>query len=618
MFGPHLAGPGGGGGFGPQLPPDLRHLVGVDLRGPGLGGYGPDFLVLPTLGEADTFEPLVIPPALTPSVPWRRTDKRDLQPVMSWRIPDPAAVSPRIEFADGKGREKPASTPWRELQRQDLGARFRWTDTVPTESSVRKTWEVPRPTESRAPFDWRHGRTVEDSRAAWWRNPPIVDVLTRVPWGRLAVMDEAYSTRWPIPEIQDPHFRIPWGNGSQPQTLVDNPTIDEPVPPAPNPVPPIYIPPAGDAVALAFTCPLDEWPGSAVALPFRRFQCLRRAIVIDNDIVCRRIDTGETFECLELSVQGDIESHTDGFTARLPHGAESILTGPLEIELEINGIAFLMIMEQWADDAAFGADGRRDTFRVRGRSINAELDEPFSAPRSRFETETRTALQLMQQELPIDGSWTISAHPAFTDYTIPGETFSYTDLTPLRAISVIAAAVGAVVQQVPGERTLRIVPRYPVDPWKQATTPADVEVDFAMIRGNSGEFRPVALANGVYVAGEGPGGVLVQGKRTGTSGAPWLDIVTDPLITDPQAGLQRARAELGATGKRKVYQFELPLMTGETDPGLIRTGQLLNVIEDPETDWRAQATAWSLAGRWLDEAGLEIWHNVTGERYLDE
>lgn len=537
---------------------------------------------------------------------------------MSWSNPTPENRLPVLAFDDGDRVADKVSSSWRDLKRNDRGAGFEWNDAVPEEISSSAPWELPQPVEGRAPLSWDSGDPRESSRVAWWRNPPIVDVLNRIPWGRLEVRERIYDSPWPVPEIMDPHFRIPWGMGRPPPTLVDHPRIDDPVPDVPGP-PPVYVPPPGDRVALPFTCPLEDWPGDAVPIPFRRFECLRREIVVDNDIVCRRVDTGEIFECLELSVQGDIESYSNGFTATLPHDAAGILTGPLEIEVEINGLSFLVIMEQWTEDQNFGADGKRDTFRIRGRSISAELDEPFSAARSRLETETKTAIQLMQQELPVDGSWTLVTDPAWNDYTVPGGSWSYTDLTPIRAISRIAAATGAVVQQVPGERTLRIVPRYTVDPWNQATATPDVEIDFGMIRNVSGEFRPVALANGVYVAGETSGGVLVQATRTGTSGAPWLDIVTDSLITDPQAGLLRARAELGATGKRKIYQFELPLMTGNAgDPGLIQTGAVVHTIEDVSTFWNGQATAWSLSGRWSDAAGLEIWQNVTVERYMDE
>ena len=134
-----------------------------------------------------------------------------------------------------------------------------------------------------------------------------------------------------------------------------------------------------------------------------------------------------------------------------------------------------------------------------------------------------------------------------------------------------------------------------------------------MVSGASGEFRPVPLARGVYVAGENGSGHLVKATREGSAGSPWLAMVTDALITDPQAGLMRARAELGATGNREIYQFTLPL----DDGGLILPGELVNVIETPSVFWAGQSVGWSISASHQDDA-LVIWQNVTVERYTDE
>ena len=104
--------------------------------------------------------------------------------------------------------------------------------------------------------------------------------------------------------------------------------------------------------------------------------------------------------------------------------------------------------------------------------------------------------------------------------------------------------------------------------------------------------------------------------RDGTAGAPWLDMVVDQLITDPQHGLQRGIKELGSTGKRQVYALELPVDSNED--GLIQTGQILNVVESVTTDWNGQTIAWSLSGSWSEGRGLEIWQRIAVERYRDE
>ena len=620
MIGTSLLGPGAGG-FGKQLPPDFRELFGADLRGPGIGGYGPDLFRQPSQAPGETFEPLVIPPGLVPSIRYSFAQRSGLVPALSYGLGEPLPVSPSFPFQDGEVLERQVGYPWNELKPAEQVRAETWQDTRPLERAPALPWANLKQFDAPVRVVHRDGDPLESVSTLGWGIGIPFEHLTRAPIGRFDVVDQVRAIPWPIPDLVHPDWHIPWGFGRHAPTITPHPDIDDPLPPDPGP-PPIYIPPAGDNVGLDFKCPLHQGDGSNVDLPLRRFECIRSQYVIENTVTCTRVDTGESVQCLDLSISGDIESYTDAFNATLPHSAADFLVdGPIEVLFDVNGQQFLMLAERVRESGDFDREtGRSDTIRVSGRSVTSELDEPHSPPKSRFETEGRNALQLMNQELPIGSDWTISAHPAWGDWFIPGDTFSYQGLSPIRAIARIAEATGAVVQQVPGVRELRIVPRYTVDPWKQAAAEADVEIDFGQVANYSKDFEPVALANGVYIAGENANGVLVKGTRTGTLGDPWLDIVVDALITDPQAGLQRARAELGATGKRDIYGLQIPLKLGPEDPGLVRPGQIVSVVESvaPGDFWQSQAISWNLNATWDDATGLTIWQNVGLERYRDE
>lgn len=563
--------------------------------------------------------PFEQPVAINIGMPFAQAVRRALVPIIGWALGTDNSRPTQWPHRSAEPVQRPAVLPWSRLLPRDLPRGNGWQQGHPIRRLWYGAWGLLRPREFSRVQPWAQTGPIESLARTPWRNPPIVDVVNRIPWGRLAVREAVYDLGWHGVDMLHPDYHIPWGQGRPPPTIWPNPEIDNPLPPEP-PEPPVYVPPPGDQVGLAFRCPAYKGPGDQVAIPFRRFQCMRSGIMIHNTITCTNITTGQGCEVMDLEIRGDIESFTDGLTAQIPyHAAEILDDGPVEMEFGVNGLTFLMLVEAVTRDSAWDSNrGRSGTITVRGRSVSAELDEPYSAPRSRLETETRTALQLMQQELPVDGSWTISAHPAWTNWTVPGGTWSYTDLTPLRAITRIAAASGAVIQQVPGARELRIVPRYPVDPWKQADTEAELEIDYGLVQAQTVEFEAAALANGVYVAGETADGVLVRAIRQGTAGAPWLDIVTDPLITDAQAGLQRARAELGATGRRDLVQLTIPVATGEDDPGLVRPGRLALVLEDVETWWKAQTVGYGISAQWSEENGLVIWQAVTLERYRDD
>ena len=557
------------------------------------------------------------------AAPFAEAERRALVPVVGW-----AAVV---------NADKPHALPVQPPLTRDGSVGYPWANSRPAERTSLLPYDPATAEAQRAvAFAWRLPQLLDATRSgrytstvriealneSIWRQPALLDTPTAAAIARLDVLDEIHRMAWQLTfEVRPNGWTIPWGQAIPPPTIVPNPTINQPPSPVPQP-PPVYNPPPGHQVDLALICPPFSGPGDQVPLPFRAYECVRDQYVIENTIICRRVSTGEEFTCLEFSANGDIESFTDAFSAQLPRSALEIvlpLDQPVEVEIEVNGVTMLMLLEAWSEDVVFGdSGGRQDTIRVSGRSVSAELDEPFSAANSRFEENTRTWVQLMQQELPVDSAWQLIVHPSVQDYTVPGGTFSYQGLSPIRAIARIAEAVGAVVQQVPGGRSLLVLPRYPVPSWEMEATQADKQIDFGQIDAIGAEFRPSVRRNGIYVAGETAGGHLVRATRTGTAGAPWLDTVTDALITDPQAGLARARSEISATGRRQIYRATIPLVTGPTDPGMVLPGQLALVVESQQTQWTGLAVAWSLDGRTNESTGLVIWHSLSLERYRDE
>jgi len=613
VYGSDIVGPGRGG-FDYRFPPNFRSLYGADLRGPGRGGFGPDFYVIPSGEVFEPFIPLEIPPALVPAIPWSKLKSGGLTSVMGFGLTLPKPTSPVIRWGEAQILSANKSVAWARLAVKEKTVHFWWSEAAPSSTNTAFPWEKLDPQDRSYSVPWGDTQPQSKVEELKYGLPPSFDGPISIPTGRLKVLDEILKVRYGHGEFVHPDWLIVWGQGRQPPTLVPNPTIKVPPDPVP-PYPPIYVPPAGDQVDLPLECRLRDIPGDQVALPFSRYACMRSEVVVDNDVVLRDAN-GNEYSVLAASLNKDIESYADSFSASLPPESATLLEAGLEVEIEINGITFLMLVESWSKGTNW-TSGLDRTFNIKGRSVSAELDAPYRQPRTHTTTEARTAMQLMAQELPIDGSWQIEAHSSWVDYTVPANTWSYTDLTPLQAISTIAAATGAVVQQVPGQRKLRILPRYPVDPWKQTDTEADTEIDFGAVLSASGEFQANPVAKGIYVAGEKDSGYLVKAIRQGTAGDPWLDIVTDPLITDPQAGLARARAELGASGKREVFSLTTALETGPGKIGLVEPGDLVAVVEDINTFWNAQAVAWSMGVAWT-QAGLEVSVTTTVERYTDE
>lgn len=595
----------------------------VDL--PLFGAYTPSSgnqVDLPLAPNAEPPEAWVQPPDILRAMPWRDTVRRGLDVTFSHGLAAGLEISRDLEHRDGQPVEDSTALAWGLLQPLEAHRATGWRDTVPLEQSKAVAWRNLTPVEIARGLFWRDTSPLETSTEARWLLATPAEISRASSWRDTIARDVPIESRWLLGTMVYPDWSIPWGFAKPPRTLVDNPNVDRPVPPTPQP-PPVYTPPPGDQVDLPFECRWREIPGDQVALPFRKYQCLRSSHVVENDVILKRVSTDETVDCMELSITGDIDSYTNGWSAVIAREDFPIVepsAGPIEVVATINGQDHLLLLERWGEDDIFGAQGRVKVIRVQGRSVSAELDEPYSPRDSRFEGQAKTHWQLMQQELPQGSDWTLEAHPGWSAYgdnlttNVPANTFSYTDLSPIQAIARIAEATGAVVQQVPESRTLRIVPRYVAKPWEWGATVADLEVEYGQIRSASLEFEPSVVHNGVYVTGE-TNGVRVRCERTGTAG-PWLEPVVDQLITDGQFGLQRGIKELGDTGKRNVYTLELPI--DGANEGLIQTGNMVNVIESVDTDWTGQSIAWEITGSRSADRGLEIWQRIAVERYRDE
>ena len=570
----------------------------------------------PPLPPDDFISPLSV---LT-RVVWDQPARKQISPVFSHGPAFRKETGINAAFDDADRLNNSAQIPWARLNPNESSKTATWRDTEGKQASAAVRWRQLQPKEKSYAARFRHTRQFERDWSVEWRDVLRQDVINGIPWARQVVRDTLIEKSWPLGQMRFPDTHIVWGFGKQPETIVSNPLIE--IPPFEETEPEkVYNPPPGNNVGLPLNCLRGSIQGNQVALPIRQFECLRRTVVVENDIILKRVDTDEEVPAYSLSIRGDIETATNTWAAELPMSALSIVepTGdqPVECIATMNGVDHLLLLERWGDSRRWTNGGRSDTVTVQGSSISRELDAPYRSPGSRFEELTLSAFQLMQQEIPVGSGWTISRHSNWTDYEVPGGTWSYTDLTPLQAIVRIAAATGAVIQQIPDARELRVVPRYPVKPWDWDATPTDKQVDFGLISSASGEFRPVPKRNGIYVAGE-TNGVLVQAQRTGSAGDPWLDMVVDPLITAAQAGLQRATAELAATGARSLYSAQMPIKVSNDTPGLIRPGELVEVVEDESTSWTALAVDWSINGQWSDSDGLTVWTEIGLERYRDD
>ena len=355
---------------------------------------------------------------------------------------------------------------------------------------------------------------------------------------------------------------------------------------------------------LLFVCEnhIDPPPpdGEPVVVP------VRRVYFVINNVTLYRVSDGAPVPVFNLSLSLDASSWTWGFDAQLPAKAESLVapgtaSGPVELVASVNGTEFRVFAESISRERVFGDA----SIRISGRGRNAVLASPFAPVMTFRNTEARTARQLMDDVLTLNGiplGWTVDW--GLTDWNVPAGVFARQG-TWIEALSAIASAVGGYLLPHPSDERISVRHRYPVPPWEwNAVTPEFVLPVDAVAR-ESLRWLDKPAYNRVFVSGQDIG-VLGQVTRAGTAGDVLAPMVVDPLITEAAAARQRGIAVLADTGHQIEVSLRLPVLT---ETGIIEPGAFVEYQD-------GSVTRLGLVRSTQIEAGMpEVWQTLGVQGY---
>ena len=335
--------------------------------------------------------------------------------------------------------------------------------------------------------------------------------------------------------------------------------------------------------------------------------------VIHTGGVTRAAD-GALVKVSSVEVAADWDSWCWTFSAQVLDDASLELIkptedGPVEVDIEIDGHRWLMLVESWQTGQVFG----KMTRSIRGRSLSALLAEPYADPVTAIEGLERTALQLANASLEYTG-WEVVFAGGFSDWLVPGGTASWDNKTPLAIILDVAAAVNGVVRTDPVKPEITIGPRYPVKPWQTAQATPDLTVPKSYSISLDGEWDKRPEYNSVTVAGE-TNGISATVTRAGTAGDKPAPMATHQLITATEAAASLGLAILGASGRWIKYTMALPVAPAQGDnPGILSVGSVVEYQVSPTVSWRGFVTGVSVRLERTD-GGLKARQNVSVERF---
>lgn len=447
-----------------------------------------------------------------------------------------------------------------------------------------------------------------------WTVPPSHARNAGIRWGGLLGRQRAADGLWTVPPKFEAPMRIPWGQGQGLEWVVRPP----PPPPEPGgPRPPVY----GRTVALAFRCRKYIHHGQRVPLRFGNLACyaardLQKAYVVLNSIEVVRLPDllPIAVDAVSLASSRDTwcwESQLQLADPVQLAAVQPTAAGPRQLRITINGYQWVIAVESFGRGREFG-QARVD---IAGRSVTAQLSEPYAPARSAEVSAARTMQQLAEAE--VAGTDVTVQHDT-VDWLVPGGAWYYDSQTPMSALLRIAAAAGAVVQSDPALPQVRIAPRYPVAPWDWTTTAPDVQIQDDIVTGERLQLQSRPNFDAVIVAGEKVG-VAARVVREGEAGQTYAPQQIDQLITHADGARERGRNVLSDRGGQASVEHDIPLFPaplGAGQPGLVLPLQLARRIT-AEGTWHGLATAVRITAT-RQGAAVDVVQTVTLERHYTD
>ncbi len=345
-----------------------------------------------------------------------------------------------------------------------------------------------------------------------------------------------------------------------------------------------------------------------------------RSLYIMSEASLVRASDNAMIAVLGMSIDTDIDSWCYTFRATLGNKAaldlcKPTLAGAVEVIATINGYAFHMYIEGYSERGAFG----KTQYSVVGRSIAVEFAAPYAEPSSHTYTGALNISQLFDQERSrVDGPNNWVASWDFTETvneSIPANTFTYQDKTPIENMVALAKSCGGFVTHDRNAKVIRVKPVYKKNPWDFAPADADVQLDHSYIVSTGHDWKPSPVKNGIFVAGTTDDGWLGKIQRLGSDGLSIVPMVTDPLIVTVALARERGRYEINKTGRKGEYSLELPI---SVDVPLFESGQVVRVYEASPTNWYGVVMGVSLQAQRSSGGPTIVRQQVKLERHYEQ
>ena len=495
----------------------------------------------------------------------------------AWSDSAPASAQMRFRVEEATLAQGHAAPAWAPAAPVHGGPDIRWSEAGRASGFGVPSWSEATPAPATVETRWTQAAHASLGADTRWNDGDRASNATRTGWIQLSLLTAPLADPWQDGTNRSTAIVLPFADGAWVPLDWSTTWQDAGYPlhrfrrRPPIPPPPwvpldadlcLIYPLPGTRLHLGLRCPVAT---GTIVIPIRR---LYRVI---NTVTLTRVSDGAEIPADGLSLSLDAESWAWSWSARVPGSALALIRVaglPVELLATINGEPIRLLIDSIGRDREFGSSW----LAVRGRGRAAVLASPTAPSLNRYNTETRTAQQLLNDALTDNGvsiGWAVDW--GLEDWSVPAGAWSHTG-SYIEAATRIAEAGGGYVQGHDTAQTLLVRPYYPIKPWDWPEATPDIVLPEDVCRTEGVEWVEKAGYNAVWITGSRRDYI----RRTGTDGLTMAQTIVDALATDAIMTRQRGVRILGDTGKQALITVRLPVVE---ETGIIRPGNLIAYTE---------------------------------------
>lgn len=422
---------------------------------------------------------------------------------------------------------------------------------------------------SSADFVWQENERLVKTRTLVFEEGNKLRINRITDWEELVRKRRIFTYSHQVAHVFEKCFAFEWDKGLE---LITTSSIawdkakaihyrKHPVQPWPQPEIPEYV----GSTDLNFTCLCSEPDPHNLILNFGADDCIpalpnRNWWHIVNELSVSRLDNGQNILVYDGSYSTDRSRWCWSYSLSVPASEipklEPVNGQPVILRVMVNGTEHHMLLENRSRSRRFA----EITYTLSGRSQSALLDAPYSPTRSFTQENERTARQLCQAELDRVNSSTTLKWELIDElsWIVPAGSLSYSNMTPIAVIKMIAESAGGFVYSEKGSDTITIKPKYKKTFWDSITVEEyDRLIPESLVTEQSTDYEPYPDYNGITLTND-RSGLSGQIKRTGTAGDTLLETANSPLFTVESMGAY-GKTALAKAGMVETHNLVLPI-----------------------------------------------------------